>query len=112
MPYPVDEKKLTKVRSLMAEHDLDALVVRSPDNVVYLTNYWPMKGYAFAIFPREGDSALVVLEPQEEEANRVSWASDVRPFRFYDPTDPRPPTARALDKCLETLADLDLTDRR
>jgi Xaa-Pro aminopeptidase len=111
MPYPVDEKKLAKVRALMASHDLDALVVRSPDNVVYLTNYWPMKGYAFAIFPREGEAALVVLESQEDEANRAAWTDDVRPFRFYDPSDPRPPTARSLDMCLETLKDLDLTGR-
>lgn len=111
LPYPVDEKKLSKVRSLMADQDLDALVVRSPDNVVYLTNYWPMKGYAFAILPREGEAALVVLEPQEAEANRSAWTTDVRPFRFYDPTDPRPPTARSLAKCLETLRDLDLTGR-
>lgn len=111
MPYPVDERKLSGVRSLMDSRDLDALVVRSPDNVVYLTNYWPMKGYAFAVFPRVGDAALVVLESQESEANRVSWAEDIRPFRFYDPTDPRPPTARSLDKCLETLRDLDLTGR-
>ncbi|HEX6221331.1 MAG TPA: M24 family metallopeptidase, partial [Acidimicrobiia bacterium] len=111
MPYPVDEKKLSRVRSLMADHELDALVVRSPDNVVYLTNYWPMKGYAFAIFPREGEPALVVLESQEAEANRCAWTSDVRPFRFYDRNDPRPPTARSLDKCLETLRDLDLTGR-
>ena len=32
------------VRALMAEDDLDALVVRAPDNVLYLTNFWGMKG--------------------------------------------------------------------
>ena len=29
----------------MAERELDALVVRAPDNVLYLTNFWGMKGY-------------------------------------------------------------------
>jgi len=39
-----DEPKLERVRALMAEEGLDALVVRAPDNVLYLTNFWGMKG--------------------------------------------------------------------
>ena len=30
-----DERKLARVRALMAEEDVDALVVRAPDNVLY-----------------------------------------------------------------------------
>ena len=36
----------------MAEQELDALVVRAPDNVLYLTNFWGMKGYDAVVFPR------------------------------------------------------------
>jgi Xaa-Pro dipeptidase len=97
MSWPADADKLGRVRRLMADHDLDALVVRAPDNVLYLTNYWPMKGYDVAVFPREGDPVLVVLEPQREEAERTAWTSDVRPFAGYDERDPRPPTARSLE---------------
>ena len=42
MPYPVDKPKLDRMRALMKERDLSALVVRAPDNVLYLTNYWCM----------------------------------------------------------------------
>ena len=56
MPYPIDETKLQRVRELMKQQDLDALVVRAPDNIVYLTNYWCMKGYDIAVFPREGEA--------------------------------------------------------
>ncbi len=87
----------------MTEHDLDGLVVRAPDNVVYLSNYWPMKGYDLVVFPREGDSALVVIEPQAEDAARVAWTSDIRLFKGYDDGDPRPPTARALDLAREVV---------
>ena len=52
MTWPRDEAKLARVRALMVEHDLDALVVRAPDNVLYLTNYWSIKGYDMAVFPR------------------------------------------------------------
>jgi len=43
--------KMARVREMMDRNDLDAIVVRAPDNVLYLTNYWTMKGYDLAIFP-------------------------------------------------------------
>jgi Xaa-Pro dipeptidase len=95
--WPRDSAKLDRVHSLMADRDLDALVVRAPDNVLYLSNYWCMKGYDVAVFPREGDPTLVVLEPQQADAERTAWASDIRLFKGYDERDPRPPTARSLE---------------
>lgn len=95
----------------MAEEDLDTLVVRSPDNLVYLTNYWCMKGYDFAVFPRTGDPTLVVVAPQREDAERTGWTGDVRTFRHYDPDDPRPPADRALDLALAVVAERDLGRR-
>ena len=96
MSWPRDDPKLSRVRALLAERELDALVVRAPDNVLYLTDYWCMKGYDLAVFPREGEPALVVLEPQAEEAERC-WAGEVRLFAGYDERDPRPPTARSVE---------------
>jgi Xaa-Pro aminopeptidase len=100
--WPRDEAKLARVRALMADQDLDALVVRAPDNVLYLTNYWGMKGYDAAVFPREGEPALIALEPSRDDAERTAWTSDIRLFKSYDVGDPRPPTLRALDLARET----------
>ncbi len=97
MSWPRDATKLERVRALMRERDLDALVVRAPDNVLYLTNFWGMKGYDACIFPRDGEPTLVCLEASEEDAARTAWTSDVRLFKGYDESDPRPPTARVLD---------------
>ncbi|HXV32563.1 MAG TPA: Xaa-Pro peptidase family protein [Gaiellaceae bacterium] len=97
MSRPVDTAKLDRVRRLMADRELDALVVRAPDNVLYLTDYWCMKGYDLAVFPREGEPTLVVLEPQQADAERTAWTSDIRLFAGYDERDPRPPTARSLE---------------
>ena len=97
MSWPRDDAKLERVRALMAEQELDALVVRAPDNVLYLTNFWGMKGYDAVVFPREGDPVLICLEASEADAERTSWTSDVRFFRGYDESDPRPPALRALD---------------
>jgi Xaa-Pro aminopeptidase len=97
MSWPRDDAKLDRVRALMDEHELDALVVRAPDNVLYLTNFWGMKGYDACVFPREGEPLLVCLEASEEDAAQTAWTQDVRLFKGYDERDPRPPTARVLD---------------
>ncbi len=111
MPYPLDQEKWQRVRRMMEAHDLSALVARAPDNVLYLTNYWTMKGYDIAIFPREGDPVLLVIEPQFHEAQRTAWNKDVRFFRFYDRSDPRPPMVRAAEMAVEVLREKKLTER-
>jgi Xaa-Pro dipeptidase len=92
-----DGEKLDRVRAAMAEQELDALVVRAPDNVLYLTNFWGMKGYDACVFPREGEPVLLCLEASADDAERTAWTKDVRYVRGYDETDPRPPLARTLD---------------
>jgi Xaa-Pro aminopeptidase len=101
MGWAQDDAKLAAVRALMAEHELDALVVRAPDNVLYLTNFWGMKGYDACVFPREGEPVLICLEASQEDAARTAWTDDVRLFRGYDERDPRPPTARVLELARE-----------
>ena len=71
--------------ALMGERGLDALVVRAPDNVLYLTNFWGMKGYDACVFPREGEPVLICLEASAEDAARTAWTCDVRLFAGYDP---------------------------
>jgi Xaa-Pro aminopeptidase len=101
MSWPRDDAKLGRVRALIAEHELDALVVRAPDNVLYLTNFWGMKGYDACVFPREGEPVLICLEASEEDAARSAWTTDVRFFHGYDERDPRPPVARVLELARE-----------
>ena len=103
MGYPLDNEKWQPVRQMMERQNLDAIVVRAPDNVLYLTNYWTMKGYDLAIFPREGDPVLLVIEPQFREAQRTAWNKDVRFFPFYHPKDPRPPMIRAVEMAVDVL---------
>ena len=104
MSWPRDNAKLDRVQRLMAEHELDALVVRAPDNVLYLTNFWGMKGFDAVVFPREGEPTLICLEPSAEDAARTAWTRELRHFNGYDATDPRPPPARALALAVEVAA--------
>jgi Xaa-Pro aminopeptidase len=95
--WPRDDAKLDRVRALMAGQGLDAIVARAPDNVLYLTNFWGMKGYDAVVFPREGEPTLLCLEASADDAARTAWASDVRLVAGYDAGDPRPPLLRTLD---------------
>jgi Xaa-Pro dipeptidase len=100
MSWPRDDAKLDRVRALMAERGLDALLVRAPDNVLYLTDFWGMKGYDAVVFPREGEPTLICLEASADDAACTAWTQDVRLFAGYHPADPRPPVARALDEAV------------
>ena len=107
MSWPRDDAKLERVRALMSEQDLDALVVRAPDNVLYLTNFWGMKGFDAAVFPREGEPVLITIEPSAQDAAETAWTSDVRFVPGYDATDPRPPAVRALEVARKVAAQYD-----
>jgi len=111
MAWPIDTTKLDRVRSMMKDQSMTALVVRAPDNVLYLSNYWCMKGYDAVVFPREGEPTLIAIEPQFADAERNSWTKDIRLFKSYHPSDPRPPQYRALDETLRVLKERGLTDR-
>ena len=100
-PWPRDDTKLDRVRALLDEHALDAVVVRAPDNVLYLTNFWGMKGYDACVVPREGDPVLICLEASADDAARTAWTTDVRLVRGYDERDPRPPLSRTLELAVE-----------
>ncbi len=104
MTWTRDDAKLERVRALMADQELDALVVRAPDNVLYLTSFWGMKGYDACVFPREGEPVLICLEPSADDAARTAWTQDVRLFPGYDGADPRPPGLRALELAREVAA--------
>jgi Xaa-Pro aminopeptidase len=107
VPWERDDARLERVRALMAEQDLDALVVRAPDNVLYLSNFWGMKGYDACVFPREGEPVLICLEASAEDASRASYISDIRLIYGYAADDPRPVPARTLDAALAATRDFE-----
>ncbi len=111
MAWPVDEVRLQRVRDAMEEADLDALVVRAPDNVHYLTNYWAMKAWEIAILPREADPIVLAVEPQELDVRRNAWTDDIVFFKGFNADDPRPSFLRALEKAIGVLQERGLTRR-
>lgn len=69
----VDNTRLDRLRGAMEQQDLDVLICKLPENVVYLTNYWPHHGFSFAFFPVDGGTQLFLPEIEEEYAD-PDWA--------------------------------------
>src|SRR5262245_49301073 len=105
MPWPRDDAKIERVRALMAEHGVDAIVARAPDNVVYLTGFWGMKGWDAVVFPRDDEPTLFCLEASADDATRNAWTRDVRLVPGYVADDPRPPAVRTLELAAASAAE-------
>lgn len=65
--------RVDRLRDKMKEAGIDALVCRLPENVVYITDYWPHHGFSFAVLPKDGKPLLFLPEVEEDYARR-DWA--------------------------------------
>ena len=74
--------RLARVRGAMAEAGMDALLVRHPDNVLYLSGYqtFAVQNAETLILPAEGDPLLVVPAPELGTALLHTWLD--RAFGF------------------------------
>lgn len=70
--------RVERLQKKMKEEGLEALVCRLPENVVYLTDYWPHHGFSVAMLPREGKPALFLPEVEEDYVDK-DWA-ETHPF--------------------------------
>ena len=62
-----NEARRTRMRRAMDAQNLDALILRLPENVLLLSGHWPMIGAAFLIFPREGKATCIFPECYRQE---------------------------------------------
>lgn len=85
----IDYARVSRAQQAMKVDKLDTLVCRLSENILYLTGYWPMNGFAFAIFPSEGKPVLIVQEA-EQAAAEAGWAGQVHTFGWALVTDPDP----------------------
>lgn len=74
-----DIKKLERVREAMRQERLDALVLRLPENVTYLSGAWCGRGLTYLIFPLDKDPVLI---HPSGETTPPTWVSDIRPYKW------------------------------
>ncbi len=75
-------ERLDRMRRAMERQDLDALVLRLPENVLLLSGYWPMIGSAVLVFPREGAAVIMLPEYFGAEADACLWEAKPVPYKF------------------------------
>jgi Xaa-Pro dipeptidase len=70
--------RVRRLQELMVEAGVDCLVCRLPENVVYLTEYWPHHGISVVVLPQKGQPTLFIPEVEAEWGN-PKWA-EIVPF--------------------------------
>jgi len=75
----IDNERIARVKDLMAKERIDVLFCSLPENVLYLTGYWPVTGSSTVVFPLEGDATLLI-PLSEVEVAAEGWVTDVRTF--------------------------------
>ncbi|MDW7755821.1 MAG: Xaa-Pro peptidase family protein [Brevefilum sp.] len=70
--------RVSRLQELMKEAGLKAVICRLPENVVYVTDYWPHHGISVAVLPEEGLPMLFIPEV-EMDWGKKEWAQ-VIPF--------------------------------
>ena len=78
----MDTERPQSMRQAMAKAGIDALVCRLPENIVALSGHWPLIGWSFLVFPRDGTPALICPHCDEREARADLWEANVEPFLF------------------------------
>lgn len=74
-------ERVERIKAVLTESGLDALVCATPGNVLLLSGYWPVVGASIAVATREGTIAVLVPEDESDLADR-GWADIVR---IYSP---------------------------
>jgi len=86
----MDKERVSRVKKLMVEQGIDILVCSLPENVVYLTGYWPVMGNSTVVFPVNGEPTLL-LPFEEVDYASAGWVQDQRTFTFITLTHlPKP----------------------
>jgi Xaa-Pro aminopeptidase len=91
----MDKERFTRAKQMMAEDGIDVLICRLPENVLYLTGYWPVIGASMVVFPVNGDPTLL-LPFSEIDYAKVGWVDDMRTFPFINMNATANPTAQIL----------------
>ena len=78
----MNTERIESTSRAMEEQGFDALVCRLPENVLLLSGYWPLCGWVFYVFPREGRPVCILPNSEEREAVAELWDAECRCYTF------------------------------
>ncbi|MCB2209699.1 Xaa-Pro peptidase family protein [bacterium] len=90
-----DQVRTERMKKVMREAGIDVLVCRLPENIVYLSGYWPVFGSSCLIFPVDGEP-VEILPVSELDYAAEGWVEDQRTYEFINMGELANPPANIL----------------
>ena len=92
-------------RKALQQNGLDAAVVQLPENVLFLSGFWPMIGMSVMIFPVEGRPRCIIPECYVNEAEAELRYTDAVYYNYglADSPDPQAELIRIIGSELKSL---------
>lgn len=72
IPYP-EKVRLEYLCQMLRAQDIDLLICRLPENILYLTNFWPNTGLCWSLLRTCDGSCTLVLPGDELEGAEKAW---------------------------------------
>ncbi|NLO99090.1 MAG: aminopeptidase P family protein [Clostridiaceae bacterium] len=77
-----DDFRIKRLKDKMREYNVDYLILRLPENVLYSTGYWPIFGASMAVVPYDGEPTIFYIEGEDDFAEE-SWVEDLRSYVYF-----------------------------
>lgn len=90
-----NETRTEEIRKVLIREELDALAVRIPENVLFLSGYWPMIGMSLLVFPAEERPVCVIPDCYREESTVELWEAQPEFYNYGLAASPDPFSAMA-----------------
>ena len=78
----MNTERIERIREAMAGQGLDVLLCRLPENVLFLSGYWPLCGWVFYLFPVGGKPVCIVPDTEVDEALSELWDAECVAYGF------------------------------
>lgn len=79
----MDLMRVQRMKEKMQKDNINALFLRLPENILYLTGYWPVIGASALYFPVEGEPVLFAPE-DETPFVEEGWEKNVRYYKYFN----------------------------
>jgi Xaa-Pro aminopeptidase len=79
----MDSFRIRRMKQIMSDQKIDALFLRLPENIIYLTGYWSVIGASALYFPLEGDPILFAPEDETPYVEQ-GWERNVRYYKYFN----------------------------
>jgi Xaa-Pro aminopeptidase len=78
----IDNQRIERLKLGLEEANLDAMILRLPENIVMSSGVWPMSGFSYAVVTaKDGPAALIAPSSEDEEMDDC-WSHDTRFFTW------------------------------